>query len=157
MILVDQTFFIEIVWAKLNWINFVADAKPVFVILLTRHAYCICFVYHTLYRQAVFVKNNVDSARNLDVMFDKIVLFEQHISSISKSCLPNICDLRRIRNTIHQTAACTTATSLIHSKIDYCNSLLCLIYLQLKPIIVNLSWTLLLSPKHVYFITLLLF
>jgi len=36
--------------------------------------------------------------------------------------LPQIRDLRRIRNTIDQTTACTIATSLIHSKIDYCNS-----------------------------------
>jgi len=33
-------------------------------------------------------------------------------------------DLRRIRNTIDQTTTCTTATSCIHSKIDYRNSLL---------------------------------
>ena len=33
-------------------------------------------------------------------------------------------DLRRIRNTIDLTTACTIATSLIHSKVDYCNSLL---------------------------------
>jgi len=32
--------------------------------------------------------------------------------------------MRRIRNTIDQTTACTIATSLIHSKIDYCSSLL---------------------------------
>jgi len=38
--------------------------------------------------------------------------------------LPNIRDLRRIRNTIDQTTACTIATSLNHSKIDNCNSLL---------------------------------
>jgi len=48
----------------------------------------------------------------------------QHISSISKSCFLTIRDLRRIRKTIDQTTACTIATSLIHSKIDYCNSLL---------------------------------
>jgi len=36
----------------------------------------------------------------------------------------NIRDLRRIRNTIDQTTACTFATSLIHSKFDYYNSLL---------------------------------
>jgi len=36
----------------------------------------------------------VDSARNLGVIFDKILSFAQHISSISKSCFHNICDLR---------------------------------------------------------------
>jgi len=59
----------------------------------------------------------VDSARNLGVIFDKNLLFAQHISSISKSCFLNIRDLRRIRNRpiIDQTTACTIATSLIHS------------------------------------------
>jgi len=42
-------------------------------------------------------------------------LFLNHASSFR--------DLRRIRNTIDQTTTCTIATSLIHSKIDYCNSL----------------------------------
>jgi len=45
-------------------------------------------------------------------------------TSISKSCFLNIRDVRRIRNTIDQTTACTIATFLIHSEIDYCNSLL---------------------------------
>ena len=66
----------------------------------------------------------VDSARNLGVIFDKHVTFSYHISAITKSCLFHIRDLRRIRNTIDQTTASTIATSLIHSKIDYCNSLL---------------------------------
>jgi len=66
----------------------------------------------------------VDSACNLGVIFDKNLSFAQHISSTSKSCFLNIHDLRRIRNTIDQTTACPIATSLIHSKIDYCNSLL---------------------------------
>jgi len=48
----------------------------------------------------------------------------QHISSISKSCFQNIRDLRRIRNTMYQTTACTIATSLIQYKIDYYNSIL---------------------------------
>jgi len=66
----------------------------------------------------------VDSDRNLGVIFDKNLSFAQHISSICKSCFLNIRDLRRIRNTIDQTTPCTIATSLIHSKIDYCDSLL---------------------------------
>jgi len=51
-------------------------------------------------------------------------VFAEHISPVSKSCFQNNRDLRRIRKTIDQTIACTTATPLIHSKIDYCNSLL---------------------------------
>ena len=43
---------------------------------------------------------------------------------MSTSCLFHIRDLRRIRNTIDHTTACTIATSLVHSKLDYCNSLL---------------------------------
>jgi len=54
----------------------------------------------------------------------KILSFAQHISAISKSCSQNVRDLRHIRNTIDQTTACPITTSLIHSKIDYCNSLL---------------------------------
>jgi len=54
----------------------------------------------------------------------KILSFAQHISAISQSCFHNIRDLRRIRNTIDQTTACTIAISRIYSKIDYCNSLL---------------------------------
>jgi len=61
----------------------------------------------------------VDSARNLGVVFDKNLSCAQY-----KSCFLSIRDLRRIRNTIDQTTACTIATSLIHSKIAYCNSLL---------------------------------
>jgi hypothetical protein len=78
---------------------------------------------------AIHLPNNVtltpvDSARNLGVILDKNLSFAQHISCISKSCFLNIRDLRRIRNTLDHTTASTIATSLIHSKIDYCNSLL---------------------------------
>jgi len=66
----------------------------------------------------------VDSACSSDVIFDKNLSFAQHISAVSKSCFHNIRDQRRIRNVIDKTTACTIATSLIHSKIDYCNSLL---------------------------------
>jgi len=73
-----------------------------------------------LNNRTIHLPNNVvlspfDSARNLS--------FAQ-LSSIFKSCFLNIQDLTRIRNTIHQTTVCTIATSLIHSKIDYCNCLL---------------------------------
>jgi len=71
-----------------------------------------------------FILSPVDSARNRGVIFDTNLSFAQHISSIAKSCFQNICDLRRIRYTTDQTTACTIATSLVHSKNDYCYSLL---------------------------------
>ena len=77
----------------------------------------------------IHLPNNVTlspvySARNLGVIFDSNLTFSQHISTVSKSCFYHIRDLTRIRNTIDHTTACTIATSLIHSKLDYCNSLL---------------------------------
>ena len=66
----------------------------------------------------------VTSASDLGVIFDNNLAISQHIFAISKSCFLDIRDLRRIRNTIDQTTACTIATSLIHSKINYWNALL---------------------------------
>jgi hypothetical protein len=65
----------------------------------------------------------VPSARNLGIIFDSNLSFSDHISHITKSCFANIRDLRRIRSTLDHTTACTIATSLVHSKLDYCNSL----------------------------------
>ena len=50
-----------------------------------------------------------------------LFLITSHTSQ--KPASPHIRDLRRIRNTLDHTTACTIATSLIHSKLDYCNSL----------------------------------
>jgi len=99
----------------------------------------------------------VDSARNIGVIFDKNMSIAQHISPIYKSCFLNIRDLRRICNTIDQITACTIATSLIHSKIDYCNSRL----LNLPATQTNRfglsTLILVLSTQLLNFITLLLF
>jgi hypothetical protein len=66
----------------------------------------------------------VKSARNLGVIFDSTLFYSEHISAISKSCFNHIQVLRRLRNSIDQTTACTIATALVHFKLDYCNSLL---------------------------------
>jgi len=60
--------------------------------------------------------SHVDSTRYLSVIFDMNLSFVQHISAVSKSCVHHIRDLRRIRNSIDQTTACTIATCFIHSK-----------------------------------------
>ena len=63
------------------------------------------------------------SARNLGFLFDSTLSFSKQISSVSSACYYHIRDLRRIRHTIDFNAASTIATSLIHSRLDYCNSL----------------------------------
>ena len=63
------------------------------------------------------------SARNLGIQFDSNLSLSDHISSVTKSCLFHVRDLRRLRPILDQTTARNIATALIHSKLDYCNSL----------------------------------
>ena len=63
------------------------------------------------------------SARNLGVIFDSHLSFRDHISSLVKSCFFHIRDLRRIRPYLDTNTAALIATSLVQSKLDYCNSL----------------------------------
>jgi len=43
--------------------------------------------------------------------------------SLSKACYYRFCQLRCIRPYINSSTACTIATYIVHSKLDYCNSL----------------------------------
>jgi hypothetical protein len=63
------------------------------------------------------------SARNLGFVFDSTLSHHDHITSITKSCFCHIRDLRRIRPCLDHNTAANIATSLVQSKLDYCNSL----------------------------------
>ena len=65
-----------------------------------------------------------DSARNLGVIFDSNLDFKGHISSVCRSSFFQIRQLRQIRPSLDRNSAIVLANSLVHSKIDYCNSLL---------------------------------
>jgi hypothetical protein len=69
-----------------------------------------------------FTLSSVSSARNLGVLFGCNLFLSDHISSIITPYLSHVGDLRRLRP-IDQTTARNTATALIYSKLDYCNSL----------------------------------
>jgi len=62
--------------------------------------------------------------RNLGVIFDTNLDFKRHISSICQSSFFQIKQLRQIRSSLDRNSAIILANSLVHSKIDYCNSLL---------------------------------
>ena len=59
----------------------------------------------------------------LIVIFDSSLTMSNHNSFISKSCFLSIRDRRRIRSTLDFATAKTITTYLIHTKVDYCNSL----------------------------------
>ena len=63
------------------------------------------------------------SARNLGFIFDTHLSHHDQISALTKACFYHIRDLRRIRPCLDQTTAANIASSLVHSKLDYCNSL----------------------------------
>jgi len=67
--------------------------------------------------------NTTHSARNLGFMFDEHLNFSDQISSLSKSCYSHIRQLRCIRPYLDSKTASTIAAYIVHSKLDYCNSL----------------------------------
>ena len=67
--------------------------------------------------------NTAHSARNPGSVFGKHLTFSDQISALSKSCYSHIRQLRCIRPYLDLKTASTIATSIVHSKLDYCNSL----------------------------------
>ena len=63
------------------------------------------------------------SARNLGFIFDEHLTFSDQITSLSKACYYHIRQLRCNRPYLDSSTACTIANSIVHSKLDYCNSL----------------------------------
>ena len=64
-----------------------------------------------------------NSARNLGFIFDLSLTFSKQISSLFLAFNYHIRNLRRIRHTLDLSIASTIATTLVHFKLDYCNSL----------------------------------
>ena len=79
------------------------------------------------------VLHPVSHARNLGFIIDNNLSFDQQISALSRSCSYHLRDLRRIRPTLNFHTANIIATSLVQSKLDYCNSL----YLNLPAHCIN--------------------
>ena len=63
------------------------------------------------------------STKNFCVLFQSDISLDNHISSLTKFCYVQLRDFCRIRPLISISAAITLATSFIHSRFDYSNSL----------------------------------
>ena len=68
--------------------------------------------------------NPVKSALNIDVIFDKNIIFRSHISVVCSSCFYHMPDLQRIRRHLDLDSAKLLATGLSFIRLDYRNSLL---------------------------------
>jgi len=79
-------------------------------------------VWHMVHIQPTWLPT-LHSAHKLGFVFDKHLTFSDQISSFSKSCYSHIRELRRIRPYLDSKTASTIAASIVHSKLDYCNSL----------------------------------
>ena len=65
-----------------------------------------------------------DSIKTLGILLDNRLSFTPHIQSLTKSCNFHIRALRHIRSSLTDDMAKSIGTSLVTSRLDYCNSLL---------------------------------
>ena len=95
--------------------------------LLTLNSSKTEFLLKGLSKQLAKINNSslttTHATRNLGFIFDEHLTFSDQISSVSKSCYCHIRQLRCIRQYLDTKTASTIATSIVHSKLDYCNSL----------------------------------
>jgi len=68
--------------------------------------------------------NTSDSIKTLDILLDNKLSFAPHIKSLTKSCNYHIWALSHIRSSLTDDMAKSIGTSLVTSRLEYCNSLL---------------------------------
>jgi len=78
---------------------------------------------HQLAKISSCSRDTAHSARNLVFIFDEHISSSDQISALSKSCYSHVCQLHCIRPYLDHKTASTIATSIVHSKLDYCHSL----------------------------------
>ena len=118
-------------WMSSNFLT-LNSSKTEFIIFGNSHQLaklqnpCLCLNNTTLIQP-------VPSARNLGFIFDRHLSLHDQITAISKACFYHIRDLRRLRSSLNLHTASIIATSLVQTKLDYCNSL----YLNLPDCEIN--------------------
>ena len=98
------------------------DAKAEFIVFRSP------MLKHDLSDLSVNVGGNVikpsEKVRDLGVILDQTLSFDDHISTICQSAHFHIRNIGRIRNVLSFDACATLIHALIGSRLDYCNSLL---------------------------------
>ncbi|KAM3835771.1 uncharacterized protein M6D78_010277 [Vipera latastei] len=65
----------------------------------------------------------VDRARNLGVLLDSRLNFEDHIGSVTRGAFAQVCLVRQLRPYLDRDALRTVTHVLVTSRLDYCNAL----------------------------------
>ena len=65
-----------------------------------------------------------DELKILGVVLDSSLTFDKHVQNVVRNCNFHVRALRHIRSSLTQDVANMTVSSIIGSRIDYCNSLL---------------------------------
>jgi len=65
-----------------------------------------------------------DEMKVLDVVLDRRLSFDRHVTSVARACNFHVQAIRHIRNLLTPELVLTLACSLILSRLDYCNAVL---------------------------------
>ena len=87
--------------------------------LMHQSSHCVA-LFRVILKTKLVLYNQLSQV----ILFDESFNFKQHISKTCRCCFYHIRDLRRIRRFVSLSVAKTTATALVSSRLDYCNSLL---------------------------------
>jgi hypothetical protein len=63
------------------------------------------------------------SAKDLEVKFDPILSFDNHILSTVSSCKSSLCQINRAKRVFRKNLLITVINALVFSKLYYCSSL----------------------------------
>jgi len=95
--------------------------------LLTLNSFKTEFLFTGLSKQLSKIHNSsfnsTDSARNLSLIFNVHLTFSDQISPFSKSCYYHIRQIRCIRPYLDSKTTSTIVTSIVHSKLNYTETL----------------------------------
>jgi len=93
---------------------------------LASRCFMVMFISQSTAAERTLHNSSLDtfhSARNLGFISDEHLTFADQITSLSKACYYHIRQLHCIRPYLDSSTVCTIATSIVHSELDYCNSL----------------------------------
>ena len=84
-------------------------------------------VQREIHIRGIFIGNDcirfVDSAKNLGVILDGVLSFENQVNKVVKSCFATIRKLSQVKGFLSKDDLQQLACSLVFSQLDYCNSL----------------------------------